>query len=150
MFGILQLSYILIGENLTNRRNKTKQTNHPYKSRLEKKISVFLTDPLSVYEKEKLKYDVTHTYTPDFQIGPNKFIEGKGRFTSADRAKHLYIKEQHPDIQIFFVFGNPDNKLSRVSKTTYGEWASKHGYLWCHVSDFNKSILKKWINWENK
>jgi len=139
-----QQQLLTIGENHTNRRNKTKKTNAPYKSRLERKISAFLSDPLSVYEKERLKYDVTHTYTPDFQIGPNKFIEGKGRFTSSDRAKHLYIKKQHPDIQIFFVFGNADNKLSRVSKTTYGEWATRHGYQWVDVRDFNKTILKKW------
>ena len=113
-----------------------------YKSQLEKKISDILINPK--YETKRLKYDVTHTYVPDFEIGPNKFIEGKGRFTATDRAKHLYIRKQHPEVRIFFVFGNSSNRLSRVSKTTYGDWATKHGFDWCDLKDFNKTILKKW------
>lgn len=135
---------MIAGRYPINKRNKSKKDNSPYKSRLEKKISLFLTDPEQVYEKARLKYDVTHTYTPDFQIGPNKFIEGKGLFKASDRAKHLYIRSQHPEIRIYFVFGNPDNKLSRVSKTTYGDWATRNGYHWCGITEFNKAMLKKW------
>lgn len=135
---------MIVGRCHINRRNKSKKDNTPYKSRLEKKIALFLADPEQVYENTRLKYDVTHTYTPDFQIGPNKFIEGKGLFKASDRAKHLYIRKQHPDIKIYFVFGNPNNRLSRASKTTYADWATKHGFDWCGVTEFNKTILKKW------
>lgn len=120
----------------------------PYKSRLEDKIAAVLKHAKQEvkYEKDKLKYTVEHTYNPDFTLGPSTFIEGKGLFKAADRAKHLYIKEQHPEVRIFFVFGNPCNKLSRVSKTTYAEWADKHGYQWCSIEDFNKSKVKQWLS----
>ena len=44
-------------------------------------------------------------YTPDFTIKVNGEIwESKGRFQTADRKKHLLIKEQHPNIKIKFIF----------------------------------------------
>ena len=70
------------------------------------------------------------------------YIETKGLFKAADRAKHLYMREQHPDITIYLVFQNPNNKLSRASKTSYGEWATKHGISW---TTLEAGIPKEWI-----
>ena len=55
-------------------------------------------------------------YTPDFTIKVNGEIwESKGRFQTADRKKHLLIKEQHPNIKIKFIFSNSKNKIGNFS-----------------------------------
>jgi len=76
---------------------------------------------------------VEHTYNPDWKIKENTFLETKGLFKASDRAKHLHIREQHPELTVYLVFQNPNNKLSRVSKTTYGEWCTKHGIEWATI-----------------
>ncbi len=84
------------------------------------------------YEEDKIKYtkpERVSTYTPDFRIG-NIFIETKGRFLTADRQKHILIKEQHPELDIRFVFSNPNQKISKASKTTYAMWCAKHGFTY--------------------
>lgn len=57
-------------------------------------------------------------------------IEAKGLFDVKDRQKHLFIKEQYPDLDIRFVFQNPKNKLYSGSKTTYADWCDKYGFKW--------------------
>lgn len=99
-----------------------------YRSKLEARFAK--ANPKLPYEKVKLPYVVTHTYCPDFQVGPNHFIEVKGLFSSADRSKHLYVKAQHPEVTIEFVFQNPYLTLNKRSKTTYADWCNKHGFAW--------------------
>ena len=120
-----------------------KKNNYPFKSGLERKA--YEQMPSSVtYEDSKLKYTVIHEYRPDFTIRPNVFIETKGRFLSADRAKHLHIKEQHPEVKVYFLFGNSNNTLTKSSKTTYAEWCDKHGFSY---SDFYKDgIPEEWFH----
>ena len=94
------------------------------------------------YEEEKIKYTKPSrlsTYTPDFKIG-NIFIETKGRFMVADRQKHILIKEQHPDLDIRFVFSNPKQRISKSSRTTYAMWCEKHGFLFA-----KESIPHQWL-----
>lgn len=68
-------------------------------------------------------------YTPDFIIWRQGFIvETKGRFVTADRQKHILVKEQHPDVEIRFLFSNPNARISKSSKTTYAMWCDKHGF----------------------
>lgn len=96
------------------------------------------------YEELKLSYTVPaskHTYTPDFELPNGIIIETKGRFVTADRKKHLLVKEQHPDLDIRFVFSNPRTKISKVSKTTYADWCDKYGFKYAA-----KSIPTEWIN----
>lgn len=88
-----------------------------------------------MYRVEKLK-----AYTPDFCIDKCKFLEIKGQFLAADRTKHLLIKEQYPDLDIRFVFDNPNRAINKGSKTTYASWADKHGFKWC-----GKEIPKEWL-----
>lgn len=67
-------------------------------------------------------------YRPDFILKNGIIIEVKGYFESKDRSKHLRVKKQHPDLDIRFVFQNPQTKLSKKSKTTYAAWCEKHGF----------------------
>ena len=100
------------------------------------------------YEKESFEYTIPeskHKYTPDFIIetasGKEIIIETKGRFVIDDRKKHLLIKEQHPDRDIRFVFSNSRGKIRKGSKTTYGMWCEKNGFLYA-----DKLIPKKWLD----
>jgi hypothetical protein len=117
-----------------------------YRSGLEDRISKQLK-ALSVpvkYEEFKIKYQVNEvrTYTPDFELPNGIIIESKGRFVVADRKKHLLIKKQHPDLDIRFVFSNSRAKINKGSKTTYGMWCDKHGFLYA-----DKLIPEEWIKW---
>jgi hypothetical protein len=94
------------------------------------------------YEEDKIQYTKPSrlsTYTPDFRIG-NLYIETKGRFMVADRQKHILIKEQHPDLDIRFVFSNPKQRISKSSRTTYAMWCEKHGFLYA-----KESIPHQWL-----
>lgn len=96
------------------------------------------------YEQHKIKYiapAVERKYTPDFKLPNGIYVETKGRFVAADRKKHLLIKQQHPDLDIRFVFQNANNKLSKRSKTTYAQWCSKNGFLYAE-----KQIPKEWLS----
>ena len=68
-------------------------------------------------------------YHPDFELADNSIIiETKGWFKTQDRTKHLCIKSQHPELDIRFVFSNPNAKLNSKSKTTYATWCLKNGF----------------------
>lgn len=67
-------------------------------------------------------------YTPDWPLGNGIIIESKGQFVAADRQKHEWIKEQHPDLDIRFVFSNPNARLYKGSKTTYAMWCEQRGF----------------------
>lgn len=94
------------------------------------------------YENLSIKYvKQPSTYTPDFMLQNGIIIEAKGLFHDSDRAKHLYVKKQHPELDIRFVFQNPDLKLSKASKTTYADWCEKHGFKWA-----KSTIPTEWFN----
>lgn len=91
------------------------------------------------YEQDKIKYlipESKHSYTPDFTVTKNVYIETKGLWVAEDRKKALLIKEQHPDISILYVFQR-DQPLYKKSKTTYLEWAAKNGLEACTFADGN-------------
>ena len=123
-----------------------KKRKDGYRSGLESKIGKALKangTPFK-YEKMVLRYTkpVTyHRYTPDFELPNGIIIEAKGLFSSADRKKHILVKEQHPDLDIRFVFSNSKTKLYKGSKTTYGQWCTKHGFKYA-----DKLIPKEWID----
>jgi hypothetical protein len=93
------------------------------------------------YEVDTFPYVKQSHYTPDFRIRENVYIETKGEFSSSNRANMLAFREQHPKVEIRFLFGNADNKLYRGSKTTYGEWSEKHGFKW---ADIRKGLPAHW------
>ena len=86
----------------------------------------------AAYERDVITYiPKPKSYTPDFYIKEGDFyVETKGRFFSQDRTKHLLIKEQHPEIDIRFVFLNARNRLDKRSRTTYAQWCEKNGFLY--------------------
>lgn len=90
---------------------------------------------------------MTHTYTPDFPLSDKVFIEVKGYFKAADRAKHLAVREQHPDKKIYFLFANSKNKLNKNSNTTYGDWCEKHGFEFADIKD---GIPADWLSKKGK
>jgi hypothetical protein len=104
-----------------------------YRSGLEEEVGAAL-DALGVrYEFEKIVFTYERPpsrYTPDFVLENGVIIETKGRFTGADRSKHLLVRKSNPNVDIRFVFQNPNAKLYKGSKTTYAAWAEKHGFLW--------------------
>jgi hypothetical protein len=73
--------------------------------------------------------------------GNKLFIETKGRWVKTDRLKFDRIFEQYPQIDIRFVFQNPNAKLYKGSKTTYAQYCDKKGWAWA-----KKEIPKEWLN----
>ena len=97
------------------------------------------------YENETLSYIIPeskHKYTPDFTLPNGVVVEAKGRFTPADRKKMSLVKEQNPERDIRLIF-MVDNTLSKASKTTYTDWATKRGFISC-VSRSGE-IPKEWF-----
>lgn len=104
------------------------------------------------FETEKVSYEKParqSKYTPDFLIHTRPdgtprtktlIVETKGRFLTEDRQKHLLIRRQHPELDIRFVFSNPNQKISKTSKTTYASWCNKHGFLYA-----KERVPKEWL-----
>jgi hypothetical protein len=67
-------------------------------------------------------------------------VESKGRFLTADRQKHLLVKEQHPHLDIRFVFQRSANPIRKSSATTYAAWCQKHGFVFA-----DKSVPPAWL-----
>lgn len=81
------------------------------------------------YEAAKIHYTRPSFYLADFILEDQGIvIETKGAFDSADRAKMLRVKAAHPDLDIRFLFSNPNTRLGKQSKTTYGMWCNRHGF----------------------
>ena len=53
----------------------------------------------------------------------------------------LAVKKQHPELDIRFIFQR-NNTLTKRSKTTYGDWCDKHGFLWC----IYPNLPEDWLN----
>lgn len=123
-----------------NRPKRRNGLNRKYRSKFEEDFAKRY--PQVTYESDKIKYVVEHTYNPDWKVKENVYLETKGRFVAADRAKHLYIREQHPEITVYLVFMNPNVKLNRVSKTSYAEWCDKHGIPWATIDTVPEEWLK--------
>lgn len=98
-----------------------------------------------MYETDKIKYTIpasNHSYTPDFKLADNDYIEVKGRLLPSERKKHLLIQEQNPNIRIRFFFDKSGNFIYKGSKTTYADWADAHGFLW---TDIKKGLPPEWL-----
>ena len=80
------------------------------------------------------------TYTPDFPVTDTIIIETKGRFLTSDRMKMLEVKRQYPSIEFRFIFTNSKQRISKVSKTTYGVWCERNGFKYA-----DKLVPNEWI-----
>ena len=114
-----------------------------FRSRLERDVADDMTSRGVGYGYEvcRVKYVSTRAYVPDFILPNGILIEVKGWFRPSDRAKHLRIKEQHPELELRFLFSRASQKLSRQSPTTYAQWCDRYGFKWCE-----KKIPQGWID----
>ena len=128
---------------------KRRHLSRTYRSGLEKEAAAFLKDRQKKVEYEKLKIEWEdlryRTYTPDFELDNGIIVETKGIFDSEDRRKHLAIQEQHPTLDIRFVFSNAKAKLYKGSKTTYADWCTKNNFLYAH-----RIIPEEWLQEKGK
>lgn len=116
-----------------------------YRSGLEAVIAAALAAAgvAAAFESHKVPYiqpEKARTYTPDFVLANGIIIETKGLFDPSDRQKHLWVKAQHPGLDIRFVFSNAKAKLRKGSPTTYAMWCEKEGFLWAH-----KEVPTSWL-----
>lgn len=119
-----------------------------YRSGLEESVAGQLQASKIDYQYEDkaniVKYVVpakSHTYLPDFKLPNGIIVETKGRFVLADRKKHKLIKEQHPDLDIRFVFSNSNTRISKKSKTTYASWCEALGIPYA-----DREIPQSWLD----
>lgn len=119
------------------------------RSKLETQIAAVFNDVNTPWEYEvtKISYVIpesNHTYTVDFSLGNGILIEGKGYLSDhAERKKYVLLKDQHPDLDLRFIFDN-ENKLCGGTKYSHATWAKKYGFKYCSIKD--KQIIKDWIN----
>lgn len=116
-----------------------------YRSGLEEKnselLKAFSIEPH--YEEQYLEYVVpqsTHKYTPDFVLPNGIIIETKGVWDAEDRKKHLLIREQHPELDIRFVFSRSKTYIYKGSSTTYASFCNKNG-----IKFADKLIPEEWL-----
>jgi hypothetical protein len=109
-----------------------------YRSGLEVSVTEELNKLGVTFEFEpkdgKIVYEVPasiHTYTPDFVIttksGKQIIVETKGIWDYADRHKHLLIRQQHPGVDIRFVFSRSKQRIKKGSTTTYADICNGDG-----------------------
>ena len=102
------------------------------------------------YEITKIPYTIpesNHNYTVDWTFINGLLVETKGYLSDhKERYKYVLLKQQHPDLDLRFVFDNP-NKLCGGTKQTHGAWATKYGFKWCSIKD--KDQIQQWIKEAN-
>ncbi len=110
------------------RKSKT-SLPRKFRSGFEQEVAeqAFRSDRGATYESLKLPY--TYYYLPDVILSNDIIIEIKGYFSPDDRRKMLAVKKDNPDRDIRLVFQRADNRL-KGSKTTYWQWAERHGFGW--------------------
>lgn len=119
------------------------RTKKTFRSGLEAAVIENLKETATEFEYEtlKIKYQKKpSTYTPDLLLGNGVIIEVKGYFDTEDRTKHLLIQEQHPELDIRFVFQASNKKIHKSSPTTYADWCEKHNFKYA-----DKVVPIAWI-----
>jgi len=129
----------------TNSGGWVSKTDNGYRSGLEERIAQELIERGVEFEYETLRIDYLRPakkarYTPDFVLPNGIIIETKGRFLTADRQKMLLVKDQHPDLDIRFIFSNANQKISKQSKTTYAMWAERNRFPYS-----NSQLPLEWL-----
>ena len=128
------------------------QDNFGKKHKVRSKLETVIVDLLNEYqatwdyEVTKISYKVPesdHKYIVDFTLSNGILLEGKGWLKDHDeRRKYLLIKAQHPDLDLRFVFANP-NKFCGGTKMTHQQWADKNGFRWCSIHDTEQ--IQSWL-----
>ena len=116
-----------------------------FRSKFEEKFYLEYKESIIGYESDRINYKLIHSYTPDFKIADNVFLETKGLFQSADRTKMREVIKQNPDFIVAIVFQTPHKLLYAGAKSTYSEWCEKIGIQWFDYKDkvgINRFISK--------
>jgi hypothetical protein len=122
-----------------------------FRSGFEMEVSEFLAslNRYVGYEEDTILYtqpEKPRKYTPDFILlkkdGSKMYLETKGRWTTDDRLKHGYIRACHPELDIRFVFQNPNQKIRKGSKTSYADYCEKKGFAY---SPLKKQVPPEWL-----
>lgn len=112
------------------------------------------------YEPARLRYkdkDGRKRITqPDFHLKPKSndphggmFVEAKSLLKHDHLSRYEHLKEQRPDLDIRFVFEEPDRTISHYSvddgggetrAVSYAEWADMNGFKWA-----GETIPNAWI-----
>lgn len=118
---------------MTVRPNKKKKT---MKGKFEPKIDAMfrgLADEYGYkveYEPRTYTINIAHNYTPDYEIthsdGRRKVFEVKGFFRYDDQRKAIAFRKDFPDVDYRLIF-QKNNPIRKGSKTTYLDFAQKHG-----------------------
>lgn len=118
-----------------------------FRSKLEVIVNQQLVDSKVPFSYEgplnKIKWtkpETQHIYLADFLLANGIIIEAKGRFTTEDRKKHLWIKDQYPILDIRFLFSNANNRLRKGSPTSYALWCDRNGFDWA-----DKVVPTRWL-----
>lgn len=106
------------------------------------------------YEPHGIEYLTKATYTPDFLLDKDIYLEVKGWFRPEDRKKMLEVKASNPDLDIRLWFqsnsylssltANQKRKKKageKLKKKRYSDWAEKHGFKY-HIG---KELPHEWI-----
>jgi hypothetical protein len=120
-----------------------------YRNKLEEKVGEQLhaAGIKAAYEGYWVPFAVpsrTAKYLPDFRVG-NIIIETKGWFgrqSAKERQKFVLLKEQHPELDIRFVFTNDTKPIYKGSPTTFADWARDHGFKWSSGG----RVPREWID----
>jgi len=130
-----------------NSKSKARRValKYGYRSGFEHKVSDQLKEQKIEfgYEDTTIEYIIPERkskYTVDFTLPNGILVETKGRLTLQDRQKMIFVKKQHPVLDIRLVFQSANAKLSKGSKTTYAQWAEKNGFKWAE-----KFIPESWL-----
>ena len=102
------------------------------------------------YEVTKIPYTIpesNHNYTVDWTFINGLLVETKGYLSDhKERYKYVLLKQQHPDLDLRFVFDNP-NKLCGGTKMTHSKWAEKYGFKYCSIKDVDQ--IQQWVKEAN-
>lgn len=99
--------------------------------------------PRSTYESRTIRFTQpakASTYKPVWVLDNGILIEAKGVLDLETRQNMVWVREQHPELDIRSVFQRASNPIRRGSKTTYADWANQNGFLWCE-----RTIPEAWF-----
>ena len=94
------------------------------------------------FEPRWIRYQIEKKYKPDFLLPNGILIEVKGWFKAEDQRKHKLIKEQHPELDIRFVFGKLKSKV-QGGRFTCLEWCEKYDFQYAESFIPNEWIHEK-------
>lgn len=119
---------------------KKRASKSLYRSGYEEKVTDLLRSEGIAHEYETIKLNYTipaskHSYTPDIILSNGVIVETKGYLDSENFLKMTLVIQQNPHLDIRICFQQPNNKIRKGSKTTYGMKCDKLGIKWGTVND---------------